>query len=137
MQLLAACRRGQVFFTVPSDHYNCPIGCYTHNMPLPEAREPELMNTLSLMANAGYLRIDEVPGIARLDRTPAVTIYAPLAQTPVESDAVLVTTCTCGCMSAPAAEAEAIEQAQREARFGIHHAWSTQTVPGEHASPAE
>jgi uncharacterized protein (DUF169 family) len=81
---------GQVFYTVPSDHYNCPVGCYTHNMPLPEEREPELMNTLSLMVNVGYLKMDEVAGIPRLDTTPAVTIYAPLAQTPVEPDAVLV-----------------------------------------------
>jgi len=81
---------GQVFYTVPSDHYNCPVGCYTHNMPLPEDREPELMNTLSLMVSVGYLRMDDVPGIARLDTTPAVTIYAPLGQTPVEPDAVLV-----------------------------------------------
>jgi uncharacterized protein (DUF169 family) len=81
---------GQVFYTVPSDHYNCPIGSYTHNMPLPEEREPELMNMLSLMVDAGYLKMHEVPGIPRLDTTPAVTIYAPLAQTPVEPDAVLV-----------------------------------------------
>jgi uncharacterized protein (DUF169 family) len=81
---------GRVFYTVPSDHYNCAVGCYTHNMPLPEEREPELMNQLSLMASVGYLRMDEVPSIARLDTTPAVTIYAPLAQTPVTPDAVLV-----------------------------------------------
>jgi uncharacterized protein (DUF169 family) len=81
---------GQVFYTVPSDHYNCPVGSYTHNMPLPKEREPELMNTLSLMATIGYVRMEEVPGIPRLPQTPAVTIYAPLAMTPVEPDAVLV-----------------------------------------------
>jgi uncharacterized protein (DUF169 family) len=81
---------GQVFYTVPSDHYNCPVGSYTHNIPLPKEREPELMNTLSLMANIGYVRMEEVPGIPRLLQTPAVTIYAPLAMTPVEPDAVLV-----------------------------------------------
>jgi uncharacterized protein (DUF169 family) len=81
---------GQVFYTVPSDHYNCPVGSYTHNIPLPKEREPELMNTLSLMVNVGYLRMDEVPGIPRLPATPAVTIYAPLSMTPVEPDAVLI-----------------------------------------------
>src|SRR5262245_35599613 len=81
---------GQVFYTVPSDHYNCPVGAYTHNMPLPEEREPELMNQLSLMANVGYLRMDDVPAIARLETTPAVIVYAPLAHTPVTPDAVLV-----------------------------------------------
>jgi uncharacterized protein (DUF169 family) len=81
---------GQVFYTVPSDHYNCPVGSYTHNMPLPEEREPELTSTLSLMVNVGYLRMDDLPTIARLGTTPAVIIYAPLAQTPVAPDAVLV-----------------------------------------------
>ncbi len=81
---------GQVFYTVPSDHFNCPVGSYTHNIQLPKEREPELMNTLTLMVNVGYLKMDEVPGIPRLPKTPAVTIYAPLAMTPVEPDAVLV-----------------------------------------------
>jgi uncharacterized protein (DUF169 family) len=81
---------GQVFYTVPSDHYNCPIGSYTHNIQLPKEREPELVNTLTLMVNVGYLKMDEVPGIPRLPNTPAVTIYAPLGMTPVEPDAVLV-----------------------------------------------
>jgi hypothetical protein len=74
---------GQVFYTVPSDHYNCPVGSYTHNIQLPKEREPELMNTLTLMVNVGYLKMEEVPGIPRLHKTPAVTIYAPLAMTPV------------------------------------------------------
>src|SRR5687767_6191365 len=81
---------GQVFYTVPSDHYNCPVGSYTHNIPLPREREPELMNTLTLMVNVGYLKMDEVPGIPQLAKTPAVTIYAPLGMTPVEPDAVVV-----------------------------------------------
>ena len=81
---------GQTFYTVPSDHYNCPIGSYTHNIALPKEREPELMNTLSLMVNAGYLKMHEVPGIPRLPKTPAITIYAPLGVTPVDPDAVLV-----------------------------------------------
>jgi uncharacterized protein (DUF169 family) len=89
---------GQVFYTVPSDHYNCPVGSYTLNMPLPQEREPELMKTLSLMVSVGCLRMDEVPSIPRLARTPAVTIYAPLALTPVEPDAVLVSGTPAGLM---------------------------------------
>ena len=27
---------GAPFYTVPSDHYNCPVGSYTHNIPLPK-----------------------------------------------------------------------------------------------------
>ena len=81
---------GQTFYTVPTDHHNCPIGSYTHNMPLPAEREAELPQTLSLMADIGYIRMEEVGGIPRLAATPAVTIYAPLGDSPVAPDAVLV-----------------------------------------------
>ena len=81
---------GRVFGTVPSDHYNCPVGSYTHAIPLPPEREQELSRTLGLMFEIGYIRMEEVPGIPRLERTPAVTVYAPLGDTPVEPDAVLV-----------------------------------------------
>ena len=52
---------GQVFYTVPPDHYNCPVGSYMHNIALPKDREPELMNTLTLMANVGYLKYTRRP----------------------------------------------------------------------------
>jgi hypothetical protein len=57
---------GQTFYTVPGDHYNCPIGSYTHHIPLPPDRVQELDQTLSLMAGIGYVRMEEVPGIPRL-----------------------------------------------------------------------
>jgi len=37
---------GQVFYTVPSDHFNCSVGCYTHNIALPPEREADLTGTL-------------------------------------------------------------------------------------------
>jgi uncharacterized protein (DUF169 family) len=80
---------GRTFYTVPGDHHNCPIGAYTHNMPLPPERESELGDTLGLMAQIGYIRMEEVPGIPRLPATPAVVIYAPLAETPLEPDVVV------------------------------------------------
>ncbi|HEY6360828.1 MAG TPA: DUF169 domain-containing protein [Vicinamibacterales bacterium] len=81
---------GRSFYTVPGDHFNCPIGSYTHNIPLPPDREPELRQTLAWMTEIGYLRMDEVPGIPRLPVTPGVIVYAPLADTPVEPDTVMV-----------------------------------------------
>jgi hypothetical protein len=27
--------QGRTFYTVGADHYNCPIGSHTHNIPLP------------------------------------------------------------------------------------------------------
>ena len=80
----------RVFYTVPSDHYNCPIGSYTHNIPLPAEREHELPQMLTLMGGLGYVSMDEVPGIPRLASTPTAIVYAPLAQTPVDPDAVIV-----------------------------------------------
>jgi hypothetical protein len=81
---------GDAFYTVPSDHYNCPVGSHTHNIPLPAEREAELPRVLALMSDIGYIRMEEVPGIPRLPTTPAVAVYAPLGATPVAPDAVLV-----------------------------------------------
>jgi uncharacterized protein (DUF169 family) len=85
---LAAAER--TFYTVAADHHNCPIGSYTHNIPLPPERAGELPQTLGLMTELGYLKMEEVSGIARLPQTPGVVIYAPLAEAPVDPDVVLV-----------------------------------------------
>jgi uncharacterized protein (DUF169 family) len=82
--------QGRTFSTVAADHYNCPIGSYTHNIPLPQPREPELTQTLSLMVEIGYIRMEEVSAIPRAPKTPAVVVYAPLGETPVTPDAVIV-----------------------------------------------
>jgi uncharacterized protein (DUF169 family) len=80
---------GRTFFTVPSDHYNCAIGSYTHNIPLPAERAKELEETLGFMAGIGYVRMEEVPRIPVLPRTPGAVVYAPLGDTPVDPDVVL------------------------------------------------
>jgi uncharacterized protein (DUF169 family) len=80
---------GRVFYTVGADHFNCPIGSYTHNISLPESRAHELNDTLEFMTTIGYLRMAEVPEIPRLAETPAFVLYAPLADTPVDPDVVL------------------------------------------------
>ncbi len=81
---------GRTFYTVPSDHFNCPIGSHTHAIPLPAPRAPELEQTLGLMAKIGYVRMEEVPGIPVLPKTPGAVVYAPLGDTPVDPDVVLV-----------------------------------------------
>lgn len=80
---------GRTFYTVPSDHYNCPIGSYTHNISPPAERAHELEQTLGFMTSIGYVRMEEVPGIPRLPRTPGAVVYAPLGDTPVDPDVVL------------------------------------------------
>jgi uncharacterized protein (DUF169 family) len=81
---------GRVFYTLPGDHYNCPIGSYTHNIPIPDSRQGELTETLGLMTQIGYLRMEEVPGIPRLPATPAAVVYAPLGEAPLPPNAVIV-----------------------------------------------
>jgi uncharacterized protein (DUF169 family) len=80
----------QTFYTVPADHHNCPIGSYTHNIALPAERAQELEQTLGLMVDLRYLRMEEVPGIPRLPTAPGAVVYAPLGDIPVDPDVVLV-----------------------------------------------
>jgi uncharacterized protein (DUF169 family) len=80
---------GKTFYTVPSDHYNCPVGSYTHNIDLPAARAQELTDTLGMMFNAGYLKPEEIPGIPRLPQTPAAIVYSPLGDSPLDPSVVL------------------------------------------------
>jgi len=80
---------GHTFYTVPGDHYNCPVGAHTHNIPLPENRTHELNQVLSIMTSIGYIKTEDVPGIARLPQTPGVVVYAPLGDTPVDPDVVI------------------------------------------------
>src|SRR4029079_17633918 len=82
---------GRAFYAVPSDFYNCPIGSYTHAIDLPADRAGELEQTLGLMVGAGYLKMEEVPSIPRLPRTPAITCFAPLDRAVVEPDVVIAT----------------------------------------------
>jgi uncharacterized protein (DUF169 family) len=80
---------GRTFYTVAGDHYNCPIGSYTHRIDLPPERARELEQTLSLMGTLGYLKMEEVPGIPRLPEPPGAVVYAPLGDTPVDPDVVI------------------------------------------------
>lgn len=80
---------GRTFYTVPTDHFNCPIGSYTHNIALPEERASELEQVLGFMTGEGYIKMEEVPQIPRLPKTPGVVVYAPLGDTPIEPDVVL------------------------------------------------
>src|SRR6476646_7050656 len=82
---------GRSFYTVPSDFYNCPIGSFTHAIDLPADRAGELEQALGLMVGAGYLKMEEVPSIPRLPRTPAITCFAPLDTAVVAPDGVIVT----------------------------------------------
>ncbi len=80
---------GKTFYTVPSDHYNCPVGAYTHNIDLPTERTQELNGVLGMMFGAGYIKPEEIPGIPRLPQTPKAIAYAALGDSPLQPDVVL------------------------------------------------
>lgn len=78
------------FYTLPADHYNCPVGAYTHNVDLPADRAHELPDVLGVMASLGYLNMDEVPAIPRWRASPGAIVYARLAEAPVAPDVVVL-----------------------------------------------
>jgi uncharacterized protein (DUF169 family) len=81
---------GNTFYTEAADHYNCPIGAYTHGVELPPAQAKELEEVIGTMVSLGYLRMEEVPGIPRRTERFGVAVYAPLARAQDEPDVVLV-----------------------------------------------
>lgn len=81
---------GEVFFTEAADHYNCPIGSYTHHIDLPPAKAEELQGLIETMVGLEYIRLEEVPQIPRRTEPFGVAIYSPLAAAPVPPDVLLV-----------------------------------------------
>jgi len=81
--------KGHAFYTVASDHLNCAIGYYTSGFDEPADRSGELEQTLAMMANAGYLKLEEAPSIPRLRETPSFVYYAPLERAAVVPDVVI------------------------------------------------
>jgi uncharacterized protein (DUF169 family) len=81
---------GKIFYTEAADHYNCPIGSFTHGIDLPPAQAQELEGMVGTMIGLEYIRQEEIPAIPRRDAPFQVAIYAPLAEAPVAADVVLV-----------------------------------------------
>ncbi|HSF31460.1 MAG TPA: DUF169 domain-containing protein [Candidatus Tectomicrobia bacterium] len=81
---------GKVFYTEAADHYNCPIGSFTHGIDLPPAQAQELEGLVGTMIGLEYIRQEEIPTIPRRHTPFGVAIYAPLAASPFAADVVLV-----------------------------------------------
>jgi len=81
---------GQTFYTVPSDHYNCAVGSYTHKIPLPAERAHELNDTIVFMAQNNYVATAEVPGIPTLAKSPGAVAYGPMDGAGFKPDVVLI-----------------------------------------------
>jgi uncharacterized protein (DUF169 family) len=81
---------GKIFYTEAADHYNCPIGSFTHGIDLPPAQAHELEGLVGTMIGLEYIRQEEIPTIPRRDARFGVAIYAPLSEAPFDVDVVLV-----------------------------------------------
>ncbi len=81
---------GKSFYTEAADHYNCPIGSFTHGIDLPPAQAQELEGLVGTMIGLEYIRQEEIPSIPRRDAPFQVALYAPLAEAPFDVDVVLV-----------------------------------------------
>ena len=81
---------GQKFYTRAEDHYNCPVGAYTHGVDLPPERMKEFEGLVGTMVELSYLGADEVPWIPKRDEPFRFAVYAPLADADDVPDVVLL-----------------------------------------------
>ena len=81
---------GQVFYTEASDHYNCPVGSYTHGVAMPAERARELEDVVGTMVGLHYISMSEVQTLPRRHQPFGIAVYSPLGQAPVPPDVVLV-----------------------------------------------
>jgi uncharacterized protein (DUF169 family) len=78
------------FATSSADHALCAIGVYTHNLEPSAGQQTDLMDALRVFGELGYVTPHDMPLIPVLKSRPAHVIYAPLAETPLEPDVVLL-----------------------------------------------
>jgi uncharacterized protein (DUF169 family) len=79
------------FSTLPVDHESCTIGTFTHGMaPSTPGHESERAAALTVFAELGYVRSEDIPQIATMGRLVETVSYAPLAEIRHPPDVVLV-----------------------------------------------
>lgn len=77
--------------TSAPDHDLCAVGVHTHHLADPSPHHArELANVLQVMAGMEYVREQDVAGIPVLRDAVRHVVYAPLAQTPLAPDVVLL-----------------------------------------------
>ncbi len=81
---------GQSFYTEAADHFNCPIGSFTHGINLPPTQAQELEGLVGTMIGLGYIRQEEIPAMPRREVAFGVAVYAPLTDMAGTPDVVLV-----------------------------------------------
>jgi uncharacterized protein (DUF169 family) len=78
------------FATSAVDHALCAIGTYTHNLQAGPAQQQELMAALQLFRELDYVREEDVAALPVLQKSPRYVLYAPLDETRVRPDVVLL-----------------------------------------------
>jgi uncharacterized protein (DUF169 family) len=91
----AGCRFWQegasgAFATTASDHSLCAIGVYTHNLEPSPAQQTDLMDALKVFGDLDYVRPEDLTLIPVLSSRPGYVVYAPLAESPLPPDVVLL-----------------------------------------------
>ena len=81
---------GEVFYTDADDHKRCPVGAHTHGVTLTPAESQELQGLVQTMVDLQYLSMDEVPSIPTRKEPFGCAVYAPIDQSPLPPDVVLV-----------------------------------------------
>ncbi len=76
---------GRSFYTTPEDHFNCPVGAFTH-----ESQKVELEGLISTMIKLEYLQGEEVASIPHRHEPFKIAVYAPLEDATFKPDVVIV-----------------------------------------------
>lgn len=80
---------GRSFYTTADDHQNCPVGAFTHGVPLTSGKRQELEGLIGTMVELKYLKVEEVPQIPHRTSAFEVAAYAPLGQAGFLPDVVI------------------------------------------------
>jgi uncharacterized protein (DUF169 family) len=78
------------FATSASDHSLCAIGVYTHNLQTSPVQQTDLMDALKAFGDLDYVRQEDLALIPVLASQPGYVVYAPLADSPLPPDVVLL-----------------------------------------------
>lgn len=78
----------RAFATVPEDHGNCSVGSVTHGLLAPS--EVVDHSDIAALVGAGWVGPDVLEQLPKVTGQPGSVVYAPLQDTPVEPDVVLL-----------------------------------------------
>jgi uncharacterized protein (DUF169 family) len=81
---------GEIFFTLAEDHKRCPVGAHTHHVSPSTSEQDELMAFVNTMVDLSYLKMEDVPKIARRATPLRAAVYSPLTLAPITPDVVRV-----------------------------------------------